>query len=106
MFSRSIIKTLFGAQNILLPFWLHCLCIQIFIFFYQLRNISKEMGPRGFNGTQGPAGAQGLPGLQGKPGVGNMSACIVDQKERRTPITTTTKVIVSYEQRPVRIKKP
>lgn len=64
------------------------------------------MGPRGFNGTQGPAGAQGLPGLQGKPGVGNMSACTVDQKERRTTINPPTKVIVDYEQRPVRIKKP
>ena len=83
------------------------------IIFYQLRNISKEIGPRGFNGTQGPRGfngTQGLPGPQGDAGVsgvGNLSACIVDQKALRTKVKfpDADEIIVSYEQRAVRIER-
>ena len=63
------------------------------------------MGPRGFNGTQGPQGPQGLPGLQGPKGVqgvGNLSACIVDEKVvHGTLAFDSGKVTVSYGQRPV-----
>jgi hypothetical protein len=65
------------------------------------------MGPRGFNGTQGPQGPQGLPGLQGPEGVqgvGNLSACIVDEKVVHGTLAFQGlgKVTVSYDKRPVR----
>ena len=63
------------------------------------------MGPRGFNGTQGPAGVQGPSGPQGEPGIGNLSACIVGEKTIRTQVKSanTDEITVFYEQKAVRI---
>ena len=44
----------------------------IFLFLFQLKNISTIPGPKGppgYNGTQGPIGPPGLPGYNGTQGL-------------------------------------
>jgi hypothetical protein len=69
--------------------------LNIFFALFQLKNVSKQIGPRGFNGSQA------LQGPQGRQGVGNMSACIVGENERRGAVVTSGKIVVSYDQRTV-----
>lgn len=47
-------------------------------FTIKLRNISKQVGPRGFNGSQGSSG------------IGNLSLCVVQTKSNTQAISTST----------------
>ncbi|XP_028398787.1 uncharacterized protein LOC114522319 [Dendronephthya gigantea] len=82
----------------------------------ELRNFTKEMGPRGFNGSQGLQGPrgyngsiglqglQGQQGIQGIQGVGNLSACVVKEKSAQTTYKdgngAIQKVDVDHVERP------
>ena len=65
------------------------------------------MGPRGFNGTQGPQGLAGVPGAQGpqgEPGVGNISACRVKERfQKGLTANNLEKLTVSPKAVAVRI---
>ena len=65
-------------------------------------------GPRGYNGSIGPHGIQGQQGIQGPQGiqgVGNVSACIVNEKRTQTRFHDSNKnlqkVQVTYGGRQV-----